>query len=400
MSFFNRKLALALAWIALVGGGVSLVSGAAPGLAVWVALVLAGLGCQAIVTVSSAGDTGRAANLEAQERALLDEFHRLLEECSSQFARQLEVVRGELGQVQNLLSEAIVTLTSIFHRLHEHACAQRDVAVSVVEGAVGGTGTREFEGFVKDISGVMQRVVDRVIANSVAGMDLVETTGRIAECQRQLEGLLPAIGALAGQADQVAADAAGEAARSGGGVTPMAAAVRDLSVRTTYLGVEVTQAIERMHDTVRKAEEAIQRIAGQDLGFAFESKQRIEEIASAMDVQNKARVGALGQLGHVADDVDTQVGRAVTALQFQDIVSQLLDHVGRRIDAMDDVWTHLAELARTLQRNAATVDAPDALRSLQAETCRVSARLSEMVQATENNPVSQRGLDQGAVELF
>ena len=54
-------------------------------------------------------------------------------------------------------------------------------------------------------------------------------------------------------------------------------------------------------------------------------------------------------MGGIADEVDVQVGRAVTALQFQDIVSQLLGHVGRRIDAIDDVSRHLGGLARRLR---------------------------------------------------
>jgi hypothetical protein len=65
--------------------------------------------------------------MKGEEQALLDEFHRLLEECSTQFSGQLGMLRGELGQVQGLLSEAIVSLTGSFHSMHEHTRRQRDV---------------------------------------------------------------------------------------------------------------------------------------------------------------------------------------------------------------------------------------------------------------------------------
>jgi methyl-accepting chemotaxis protein len=87
-------------------------------------------------------------------------------------------------------------------------------------------------------------------------------------------------------------------------------------------------------------------------------------------------------------------------LQFQDIVSQLLGHVGRRVDAVNDVSRHLGGLALTLQRNAATPDAADALQSLQNETRGIAERLKDMEQMTANNPVSQSEMSQGDIELF
>lgn len=406
MTFVNRNLGLGLAWVVLVGGGASLASGVGLGLSVWVALLLAGLGWHAIVTLSArnSADSGATeARAQSQERALLDEFHRLLEECSSRFSMQLDVLRGELGQVQTLLAEAIMTLTSIFHGMHDHARNQHHVAVSVVEGAVGGKGTRQFEDFVKDTSIVMQRVVDRVVGNSEAAVELGELTGSIAPSVRELQSILSGIGAITEQADRVAHHVALEAAQAGEagrGFAVVAAEVSDLSGRSSQFRREVDQVIRSMQVTFKKIEAAVQGMAGQDLDFALESKQRVEEIVVTMDERNQMRIAALGRLAGIADDVDAQVGRAVTALQFQDILAQLLGHVLLRVDAMDDVWKHLAGLARTLQRDAATANAPDALLSLRVETSRVSERLNQMVQTTANNPVRHPGLKQGAVELF
>ena len=406
MRFVNRNLGLGLAWVVLVGGAASLASGAGLGLSIWVALLLAGLGWQAIVTLSardSPGSSAPEARTESQEQAMLDEFHRLLEECSSQFSKQLDALRGELVQVQTLLAEAIMTLTSIFHGMHDHARHQHHVAVSVVEGAVGGKGTRQCEGFVKDTSIVMQLVVDRIVASSEVAAELGELTESIAASTRDMESIRSRIAAITEQAERVAHHAALEAAQvgeAGRGFAAVAAEVSDLSRRGSLFREEINQALQGMQVTTSKIEAAIRRTAGQDLDFALESKQRVEEIVVTMDEQDQTRVAALGQLARIADDVDAQVGRAVTALQFEDILAQLLGHVGRRVDAMDDVWKHLAGLARTLQHNAATANAPDALLSLRVETGRLSERLSAMAQLTENNPVGQSGLKQGAVELF
>jgi methyl-accepting chemotaxis protein len=406
MNFINKTLGFGLGWIALVGGGASLVSGASLSLSVWVALLMVGLGWQMIATLSDGSGTASAAEerrIQGEEQELLAEFHRLLEECSRQFSGQLDVARSELGQVNGLLSEAIGTLTNSFSSMSEHTRHQRDVTVSTTSGADGGQSTRQFDNFVKDTSTVMQRVVDSIVSNSKLGMELVDLTESIAARTQDVQSILSEIGSIAKQTNLLALNAAIEAARAGEagrGFAVVADEVRDLSGRTSQFSQQINKVIQNMQVTVKQTEVAISRMASQDLTFAFDSKKSVEEMIATMEAQNRQRGAALGQLGSIADEVDVQVGRAVTALQFQDIVSQLLGHVGRRVDAIDDVSRHLGELAVTLQRNAASANAADAMQSLQAETRRVSERLKDMEQMTANNPVSQQALNQGGIELF
>jgi|688.fasta_scaffold01367_43 methyl-accepting chemotaxis protein len=406
MNFINKNLGIGLGWVVLVGSGASLASGSGLSLSAWVALLLTGLGWQLISVLSGSGDTSDAASqqrLKEEDRALLDEFRHLLEECSNQFSRQLDMARGEIGQVHNLLAEAIVKLTDSFHSMHEHTRRQRDVTISVTAGGDSDKSTHQFDSFVKDTSDVMQQVVDSIVGNSKLGMELVELTENISARTQDVQSILSEIGAIAKQTNLLALNAAIEAARAGEagrGFAVVADEVRDLSGRTSQFSQQINKVIENMQITVKQTEVAIQRMASQDLGFAFESKQRVEEIVATMETQNQSRIVALGQLGGIADNVDEQVGRAVTALQFQDIVSQLLGHVGRRVDAIDETSRHLGELAQVLQRDAVNLDTADAMQSLQSETRRVSERLKDLAQMATNNPVSQQELNQGRVELF
>jgi methyl-accepting chemotaxis protein len=277
------------------------------------------------------------------------------------------------------------------------------VSLAVTSGDEGGQGAIRFDDFVKDTSAVMQRVVDSIVGNSKLGMELVELTESIAARTQDVQSILSEIGAIAKQTNLLALNAAIEAARAGEagrGFAVVADEVRDLSGRTSQFSQQINKVIQDMQVTVKQTEVAIQRMASQDLTFAFESKQSVEKIIGTMESQNQTRMAAVGQLGGIADEVDMQVGRAVTALQFQDIVSQLLGHVGRRVDAIDDVSRHLGGLAQTLQRNATTPDAAGALLSLRNETRAVAERLKDMEQITANNPVSQSQMSQGDIELF
>ena len=406
MRDFNKTFWLGLGWLLLVGIVASLAAEKAPGLSLWGPLLAAGVGWLALSLMSGrelARKTEQLQSSKQDEQKLLDEFHSLLEECSRQFSGQTTILRSEIGQVQALLAEAIGNLTGSFTNMHENTRRQRDVTVAVTSGVDDGTSRRQFDDFVKDTSSVMQRVVDSIVNNSKLGVELITLTDSIVARTRDVQSILSEIGAIAKQTNLLALNAAIEAARAGEagrGFAVVADEVRDLSGRTSQFSQQINTVIQNMQGTVRQTEEAIQRMASHDLTFAFESKKSVELIVATMEKQNQARGIAIGQLAGIADEVDVQVGRAVTALQFQDIVSQLLGHASRRAEAIDDVSQHLASLAQTLQRNSAQPNAAGILESLKQETRRVAARLQDMAEVTSRNPVAQTELNHGDVELF
>jgi methyl-accepting chemotaxis protein len=407
MSELGKLPWLGLAWLVLVGIVSTLGADKAAGMSLWGPLLAAGAGWFALVAI--AGRNARrqgeklASTKQQGERQILDEFRSLLDECARQISGQMSIQRGELAQVQALLGEAIGNLTGSFTNMHENTRRQRDVTVAVTSGIDNGKSRQQFDDFVKDTSTVMQRVVDSIVNNSKLGVELIELTDSIASRARDVQSILSEIGSIAKQTNLLALNAAIEAARAGEagrGFAVVADEVRDLSGRTSQFSQQINTVIQNMQATVKQTEEAIQRMASHDLSFAFESKKSVELIVATMERQNQQRGTAISQLAGIADEVELQVGRAVTALQFQDIVSQLLGHASRRAEAIDDVSQHLASLAQTLQRHAATPNGKDILESLKAETRSVSERLQAMADITARNPVSQTEMSQGGVELF
>ncbi|PIV87697.1 MAG: chemotaxis protein, partial [Hydrogenophilales bacterium CG17_big_fil_post_rev_8_21_14_2_50_63_12] len=126
--------------------------------------------------------------------------------------------RGELDKVKALLADAIDQLIANFHTMNRHVQAQRELALSIVNGltGVGGEGeAASFSEFVMDTSKTMEVFVDNTVATSKIAMGLVETMDTINSEVSTMLGILAEIESIAKQTNLLALNAAIEAARAG-----------------------------------------------------------------------------------------------------------------------------------------------------------------------------------------
>ncbi len=374
-------------WIA---GGVA----AALTFLIWLVIALMGGGRAKNIMVNEVEYTANRKILEVTEDALID--------YSSHFTTQFSLIKDEASRVQSLLSEAIAQLTESFQGMLHHVTHQEQLSMGL--GHKTGDGrdvSDEFDEFVHSTSTVMQKVVESVVANSKMGMELVELTESISKRTHDVQAILSEIGAIAKQTNLLALNAAIEAARAGEagrGFAVVADEVRDLSARTAQFSQQISALIQAMGVSVRQTEQAIQKMSAQDLNFALESKNRVEEIVKVMEEINKHRAEAMQQMSLAAGQVGVEVNKAVTALQFQDIVSQLLGHITRRVDALDTVTPNLEAMARALP--SGDDEAAQKARYLHEQVDRMGTDLEGLHASTAHNPVSQDGMGHGEVELF
>jgi len=89
------------------------------------------------------------------------------------------------------------------------------------------------------------------------------------------------------------------------------------------------------------------------------------------------------------------VGGAVTSLQFQDMVGQLLGHSRLRLDAMQSAWNKIGTLAERENKG---------VHISQSEIDQVRQEMTEAFDHAEKisnrNPVRQDKMDSGEIELF
>jgi methyl-accepting chemotaxis protein len=396
-----KAIVIGLGWSLLAGifvavAGAPCWSGPALASIGWVVACVLGVRAQGR---AEAADKKATADLEA---SMLSAMDAAMNTFVFEFEIQFRAINEEVGRVQTLVSEAIAQLMASFQGMHSQTVAQQELALSISSaGSEADTNGVRFDDFVTSTSHVMQRVVDSVVANSKLGMELVELTDGIAQRTRDVQEILSEIGGIAKQTNLLALNAAIEAARageSGRGFAVVADEVRDLSARTGQFSQQINGLMQAMQGGVLATEEAIKKMASQDMNFALQSKREVGEIMTATERLNIERSRTIDHLGDGAKRLEHEVGKAVVALQFQDIVSQLMGHVQRRISALEGVLEHFGAMSRAMSHDLN--DPQAAIELLKREAHNVTSSLAGLSAATANNPVSQHGLADGDIELF
>lgn len=244
----------------------------------------------------------------------------------------------------------------------------------------------------------LKMLVGSIVNNSKAGVELIEKMEMVSE---QVKGILDVLGeidAISKQTNLLSLNAAIEAARageSGRGFAVVADEVRKLSDRAAHFSNQIRSSINQVNADVEEAEYFIGKMASLDMGFALESKAKLDNSLMKVQKINHCMSQAVVKQNEITARVDQVVGSAVTSLQFQDIAGQLLGHSRLRLDTLQQAWQHIEEMAKREQTGVPVTS---------GEVEQLSVRITELFfkadLVSSRNPVRQDKMDSQDIELF
>lgn len=402
----NKNMVLASAgWSVLVLAVLMAVEPAARSGTIIFALLLLIAGLLIAVTMASGKgvDESRFIAASQAERGVIEHSSQAIIRVSTEFSEQIKEVRGEVTRAQTIFNEAIGSLISSFHGINGQVQRQHKLGLQIVSGVDGSSGVGEFEQFAGKTSDTLRQFVESVIENSRVAMSLVEMTERIAAQMREVRGRLSEIEGIAKQTNLLALNAAIEAARAGEagrGFAVVADEVRDLSGRTNHFSQQIREALTAMQAQIEASEKAIHHMAAQDMTFAITSKGDVEVAMSGIEAMNQRTGDSVAELNQIAEQVESSVNQAIVSLQFQDMVTQLLSHVMRRLDVMEEVVSDEEQMAVALLNTGDPEATMRTLDTLREHVDTLSQKLMTLKKGVDHNPVRQTGYSSGDVELF
>ena len=401
----GKMMWVGLGWSGLVLGVLLAIDSSARSVAVIVALVaMAGGWLLLARSLAAAGRRAdEAGDTAVARREIVERSGQAIVHVSSEAARQVDAMRQEIRRAQDIFSEAIDKLVASFHGMNTQIQRQQQLGLQVVGGGIEEGSVSEFQGFATKTSETLHQFVESVVENSRLAMSLVEMTDRIINQMSEVRGMLGEIEGISKQTNLLALNAAIEAARAGEagrGFAVVAVEVRDLSGRTSHFSQQIRGSLMKMQTTIEATEQAINQMAAQDMTFALTSKNDVESAMVGINEMNRRTGDTVSELNVIAEQVEQSVNQAIVSLQFQDMVTQLLGHVGRRLEVMDEILADEQKMAAVLNNSGDSLAALAALSEICQHVDQISQKMGVISQKVDNNPVNQTGFASGDVELF
>ncbi len=351
-------------------------------------------------------DKGARGSENADVTDIPAEINQLVGECVDTFKAEVGILDVDLDRSRTLIRDAVSELQVSFNGLSEQSNAQLTMIMQLIDKTSdvsdGGASNEEasskmgFGDFAAETNTLLDFFIEQIINTSKDSMEIMHGIDDIAAQMVNVENLLDDINGIASKTNLLALNAAIEAARAGEagrGFAVVADEVRNLSLRSNEFSEKIRSLMSNAMVNISSAQKTIEHMASKDMMFAIESKQKVDLTFQEMDKLNEFTARTLETVSQSTGQIGQSVGVAIRALQFEDIVRQLMEHVEERLGKHTKV---LDKLKNVVLESSDTNQAMAAISEIRSE-------LDELTQVQQNlgaKSVSQDSMDAGDVDLF
>ena len=308
---------------------------------------------------------------------------------SDALAASTASTQGDLGRLDSVVREATKELVLSFETLTETTRRQNASHARLMAELSGGGDENhlDLQEFVEGMRTVLSEFGDVIGSYSMETMRINGKVLEVLEHMQEMKAMLVEIDSIADDTNMLAINAALEAARAGEygkGFQVVSTEIRHLAKKTKRIDGEVNDRVERTSALSLQAQRALKVLVTTDLSALATARGEVERMADRLTELEVEINRALGDSEGFASTVQGAAMGAVRAMQFEDIVTQVVATLIKRIGLIPEKLQ--AEVAQ-LPTNPTAEDIVGCLnRALEVPGVRM--------------PAQQEILDEGDVTLF
>jgi len=168
--------------------------------------------------------------------------------------------------------------------------------------------------------------------------------------------------------------------------------VRDLASNTNDFSKQIHGVVDKVNHLLNVAESSVDALSSDNRDAILSSSQHVRAITDELSTFNDAVTKNAVALNSISGNVEQNVLVVISALQFQDMSSQLIEHAKLRMAA-------LQEVANEMGKGAGSPDQKQYLDQIAAYNRLLDKHVVSLDKQKEN-PVRQKDFGAGDVELF
>ena len=286
---------------------------------------------------------------------VMSQYQRLSDQAMAHAESRLFVLEKDLEEARLIIRDSVDRLYGSLTGLENQSSDQRQVLNALIQEMLQMTGS----GTEQDLEQAgLQRFFDEthaLIAEFVSKMnDLKQASAAIAVSFGQMQDKIDRIGhslddvtKITQQTDMLALNAAIEAARAGEagrGFAVVADEVRTLASRTKEFNHEIRISLDDILNSLETIGLQVTQATQTDLSLAERSQVTLAHLGTELlGLTGKARAHSR-HITEVADQMQRLTHEGVMAMQFEDIVTQMMDRIAHNTLAVGDYMRTFLQL--------------------------------------------------------
>ncbi len=273
--------------------------------------------------------------------AVMSEYNTLSTEAMAHAEMQFTSLEQEMLEAQGIIRDSVNKLSGSLTGLESQSSDQRQILRSLIDEMLQMAGSDNVE--VQKQAG-LQRFFDEtnaLIGEFVSKMDQLRSTSagvaisfeQIQSQAGQITNTLNDISGITKQTDLLALNAAIEAARAGEagrGFAVVADEVRKLAARTGEFNIDIRQALGGILKSLQEVGVRVTSATNIDMSIAEQSRATLSELGEELLTLTQTARQHSDHITEVTEKMHSLTQEGVMAMQFEDIVTQMMSRISQR----------------------------------------------------------------------